>query len=497
MSIRLRALALALVAVFALPARADQEPVDFFRMPWPTEGPASAQLLPKFRFLSTTPARWPGPYRWRYNPAGAPATFADTGTTVAALARNLDAWTAVCAFTHVYEGVTATPPNRRLNEQPDFESVVGWGTLEGRTAGVTYSWYTPGGGVRDLVDSDVILSPTLVDNTFQMDRTAKHEWGHALGLSHSDRGAMLMSGPPDTLYSNQFELQYDDIRGCRCLYGAPATNPAGYACTVPASLDFGNVPAGAPSAPRAIEFANQGNGPLFITAAPPSSAGTLVVGGNCAAGSAVPPGSSCTMTVAASAASAGQFSSAVTLETSDGPYRIDVSFMATAAPPPGTQVAEVVEYLHTTFGHYFVTSLAGEIQALDTGALAGWQRTGRTFRVWSQPQAAPQTAPVCRFFSARFAPKSSHFYTASAQECALVKSGNDWQYEGDVFHVALPDGQGACAAGTVPVYRLYNEGLSGAPNHRFTVDPAVRSAMVAQGWKPEGTGLGVTMCAAP
>ncbi|MDH4181367.1 MAG: hypothetical protein OEV46_05100, partial [Betaproteobacteria bacterium] len=151
------------MAVVALPARADREPDDFFRMPWPAEGPASAQLLPKFRFLSATPARWPGPYRWRYNPANAPATFASTDVAVAALIRNLDAWSAVCAFTHVYEGVTATPPNRRLNEQPDFENVVGWETLEGRTAGVTYSWYTPGGGVRDLVDSDVILSPTLVD----------------------------------------------------------------------------------------------------------------------------------------------------------------------------------------------------------------------------------------------------------------------------------------------------------------------------------------------
>ena len=76
------------MAVVALPARADREPDDFFRMPWPAEGPASAQLLPKFRFLSATPARWPGPYRWRYNPANAPATFASTDVAVAALIRN-------------------------------------------------------------------------------------------------------------------------------------------------------------------------------------------------------------------------------------------------------------------------------------------------------------------------------------------------------------------------------------------------------------------------
>jgi len=489
--------AAALAALLAAPARADQEPVDFHLLPLPSAGPVGALPLPKFRFISTTPARWPGPYRWRYNPAEAPAMFANTEAAVAALVRNLDTWSAVCAFTHVYEGLTATPPNRRLNEQPDFENVVGWGALEGRTAGVTYSWYSPGGSVRDLVDSDVILSPALVDSAPQMDRTSKHEWGHALGLAHSDRSAMLMSGPPDTSYSNQFELQYDDVRGCRCLYGAPATRPAGYACAVPAKLDLGSVPAGVTSTPRAVAVANDGNGPLAITVAPPALVGALVVGGDCAVGSSVPPGGSCTMTIAANAAAAGQVSGAVTLDTSDGPYRIDVSFQAVGVPPPGTQIAEVVEYLHSGFGHYFVTSLASEIGPLDSGAIAGWQRTGRTFRVWSQPQAAPATVSVCRFFSARFAPKSSHFYSASAQECALLRNGADWQFEGDVFHVALPDALGTCAAGTVPVYRLYNEGLSGAPNHRFTTDQAIRAAMIAQGWKPEGNGLGVTMCAAP
>jgi hypothetical protein len=79
----------------------------------------------------------------------------------------------------------------------------------------------------------------------------------------------------------------------------------------------------------------------------------------------------------------------------------------------------------------------------------------------------------------------------------LLRNGSDWQFEGDVFHVALPDALGTCAAGTVPVFRLYNRVLSGAPNHRFTTDPAIRAAMIAQGWQPEGAGLGVTMCAAP
>ena len=39
---------------------------------------------------------------------------------------------------------------------------------------------------------------------------------------------------------------------------------------------------------------------------------------------------------------------------------------------------------------------------------------------------------------------------------------------------------------TVPLYRLYNHGKDGTPNHRYTIEPGVVSAMVAQGWTNEG-----------
>jgi hypothetical protein len=42
---------------------------------------------------------------------------------------------------------------------------------------------------------------------------------------------------------------------------------------------------------------------------------------------------------------------------------------------------------------------------------------------------------------------------------------------------------------------MYNNGMSGAPNHRFTTDLAVRAQMLALGWIAEGNGtIGVTMC---
>lgn len=169
-----------------------------------------------------------------------------------------------------------------------------------------------------------------------------------------------------------------------------------------------------------------------------------------------------------------------------------------SAPPPSPvprgPTTAVVEYFHAGFGHYFVTGFASEIAALDGEQVAGWRRTGKSFKAYANAETG--TAVVCRFFTVAFAPRSSHFYTALANECqGLRGDARVWQYEGDGFHVPLADGAGACAAGTKPVFRLYNDGRSGAPNHRYTNDTAVREAMLAAGWVSEGFGAqGVAFC---
>ena len=152
-----------------------------------------------------------------------------------------------------------------------------------------------------------------------------------------------------------------------------------------------------------------------------------------------------------------------------------------------------IEYYHGGYGHYFVTASPQEIAALDAGKPSGWSRTGETFGVLALDAAGASN--VCRFWSGQtFVPKSSHFYTPIASECAKVKGNRDWAFEGEVFAMALPDAAGACAGGTVPLYRLYNDGQSGAPNHRYTTQPTIRAQMVAQGWIPEGAGIGVIGC---
>src|SRR5512143_1064764 len=152
-----------------------------------------------------------------------------------------------------------------------------------------------------------------------------------------------------------------------------------------------------------------------------------------------------------------------------------------------------VEYYHAGYGQYFVTASPHEAAALDAGVFPGWGRTGESFGVLDLDTAG--AANVCRFWSGQtFAPKSSHFYTPFDGECAIVKGNPGWLFEGDVFAVMLPDPAGACAAETVPLYRLYNNGQGGAPNHRYTTRLTTRSERVVQGWVPEGSGIGVIGC---
>ncbi|MEP7216174.1 MAG: hypothetical protein ABI782_07960, partial [Anaerolineaceae bacterium] len=143
-----------------------------------------------------------------------------------------------------------------------------------------------------------------------------------------------------------------------------------------------------------------------------------------------------------------------------------------------------VEYYYSVFNHYFVTVYPAEISALDGGAFPGWVRTGETYAV--EASVANGLNPMCRFFSATFAPKSSHFYTPYSQECRGLKAAGAWQYEGDAWQQRLRGIDGACAGGFRPYYRVYNNGAGGAPAHRYAVKDAIVAQMQAQGWIVEG-----------
>ncbi len=163
----------------------------------------------------------------------------------------------------------------------------------------------------------------------------------------------------------------------------------------------------------------------------------------------------------------------------------------------------IVEYYNAALDHYFLTPNPMEAADLDGGVHSGWSRTGNTFPAFGAASAAPDGfVPVCRFYIPP-AHGDSHFFTASASECAEVQSKvqtdpnySDYVFESpNAFYAALPDtATGVCPDATVPVYRLWNQRADS--NHRYVTDPALKAQMIAKGYLGEGYGPdGVAMCA--
>jgi hypothetical protein len=156
------------------------------------------------------------------------------------------------------------------------------------------------------------------------------------------------------------------------------------------------------------------------------------------------------------------------------------------------------EYYHAALDHYFITDLAPDIDALDSGRIAGWARTGKSFKVW--PITLGFLHDVCRYY---IPPEhgDSHFFSASKAECNAIagKIGVDPNYSGyvletpEAFAVALPDAEGRCPNNWVAVYRLWNNRADS--NHRYTTEVQTKAQMVARGYVAEGYGAdAVSLC---
>ena len=268
--------------------------------------------------------------------------------------------------------------------------------------------------------------------------------------------------------------------------------------TITGSLSFSSVMLGLASSPSTVTVTNNGDATVAVAAINSSNAGEFSISGSTC--KSIAAGASCTFNVTFSPFYIGPRTATITVTSNapDSPQTVQVAGAgqsgAPAPPPPPPGAAAAIEYYHAGFDHYFISASADEIGKLDAGTFAGWVRTGRQFNVFGAPATGLRTA--CRFFSTAFGPRSSHFYTPDAPECATVRGNPDWQFEGDVFYTMTPAVDGTCATGTKPVYRMYNNGQGGAPNHRYTTEPSVRALMLAQGWIAEGYGaVGVIMCA--
>ena len=166
-----------------------------------------------------------------------------------------------------------------------------------------------------------------------------------------------------------------------------------------------------------------------------------------------------------------------------------IHFVSAMAAATGT--APVIEYYDSHLGHYFLTQGASEIQALDGGMFPGWVRTGQSFLAYLPGQSDRRGDPIWRWYGLPSAGLDSHFF--SGIDAPLSPA---WQIESmDAFELAPPFSlNGDCRAGTIPVYRLWNNRPDN--DHRYTTDPAIRAQLIASGYLSEGYGPnGVGMCA--
>ena len=128
--------------------------------------------------------------------------------------------------------------------------------------------------------------------------------------------------------------------------------------------------------------------------------------------------------------------------------------------------ANVVEYYNASLNLFFATADPNEAAKLDQGLSGkGWTRTGVTWSAWASPGDSSTAVPVCRFSGAPGKVASSHFYTADADECAVVKQDPAWTFEAIAFYIDVPQ-NGSCKAGTAPVYQSFYPGAGAALSHQ-------------------------------
>jgi hypothetical protein len=157
-------------------------------------------------------------YVWRYNPEGEPP-WLESAAALDLVQQAARSWES-CGIHMEYAGLTALSPGVK-----DGSNVVGW-----KKDGKDYSAWTYWVARKDgqAIEADIILYRNIFDRyreqgmdaLLELRKSLIHEFGHALGMSHSPQAADAMSVRFRTRAGWQLPSD-NDLARCRAIYPPP------------------------------------------------------------------------------------------------------------------------------------------------------------------------------------------------------------------------------------------------------------------------------------
>jgi len=183
----------------------------------------------KFLHLHSPPSRWQTVPTLYYNHNGAPVGI-HPASIVGIIQRAITQWNVACGLDIAFGGLTTARVDTNAGDYDnmgrDGVNVIGWMVTEDPffTAETGVFLGTTPGGSSTIVEADV----RLFANSFgdwradALNYLMLHEFGHALGVGHSNEPDVVMSGPPATSYNQRTSLAGDDTRACQALYAFEA-----------------------------------------------------------------------------------------------------------------------------------------------------------------------------------------------------------------------------------------------------------------------------------
>lgn len=180
--------------------------------------------------------RWREPRaEWLYNAAGATGALSQSASFTA-ISDGAAGWDGAGGtpwrFDYVGETNVATGCNGIPESIPrDGVNVVGWGSIAGGFLGFSCWWRSAslveGTPYFEALEFDIVFEPGFAYSTQTLQALALHEFGHALGLDHTEQslcpGSAMCSGTNAMIYA---EPQQDDLFGLIALYGFVPTPTA-------------------------------------------------------------------------------------------------------------------------------------------------------------------------------------------------------------------------------------------------------------------------------